>query len=52
MREEADVAKCENTQSCCSNCASTRHSGRRRVNLRLILELLRQVPYLIPRYFT
>lgn len=29
-----------------------RRPGKRPVNVRLIRELLRQVPYLIPRYFT
>jgi hypothetical protein len=48
------MARCHMKQACCSVGAPAVCCGRKRrlVNVRLIAELLRQVPYLVPRYFT
>ncbi len=39
------------TKNSCPVCCAVK-AKKCRINIRLIRELLRQVPYLIPRYFT
>jgi hypothetical protein len=46
------MALCDRMRRCCSPRTAARCAPTRFLNLRLAVELLRQVPYLIPRYFT
>jgi hypothetical protein len=47
------MALCDRVRRCSPRTATAaRCKPMRFLNLRLVVELLRQVPYLVPRYFT